>query len=302
MGNLRYIRHLGNQPRVSSDSTDVFVAPLPAMVPYRDVVKLYSVQNKEESYTYTIGKCLFPADFEASSAMDRWILCVVAEGRLRGMGRSMGRGDWLFVPASVPHVLRSYPGETPLYYWCTTNDPLLEPGMRTCGIFDAVMAGHIDRMDTLSQLFEEMIYRETEAVDRRLWFCSTMLRILACASGDTEAATEKVPVRLYERCISYVEYRQGKLTVEELADTYHVSRQYLHHVFLRYGGISPQKCILDTKMRAADKYLLTTDLSIAQIAEMMCYNNYNHFTQTYKKYFGILPSERRKQNANSKQD
>lgn len=294
MGSLRYIRHITGQPRVSAGSTEVFSEPSPT-VPYRDLVKLYSSREQNGAYTYTIGKCLFPADFEADATMERWMLAVVAEGRLRGLGRSMGPGDWLFVPASVPHVLRSYPGETPLYYWCTSNDPLLEPVMQACRLHGSVLAGRIGQPERITALFEQMIYREPGAVDRRVWFIGSMLQILACASGDPEEAVEKVPVRLYERCFSYIEFMQGKLTVGELADNYHVSRQYLHQVFLRYGGTSPQKCIMDAKMKAADKYLLTTDCSIARIAELMGYNNYNHFSQAYKKYFGLLPGERRKQ-------
>lgn len=259
-------------------------------------MKLFSLENKDASYTYTIGKCRFPSDFEVTAAIDRWIFFVVVGGRLRGMGRNMERGDWLFVPASTPHIITSGQGENPLYYWCTSNDPLPEQGMRAFGFSDRVLAGHMNRPETVSALFENTVYREIDAADRRMWFFGTVLRILACACGNGDSAIETVPLRLYERCVSYIAYCQGKVTVGELADKYHVSRQHLHHIFMRYGDISPQKCIMNAKMEAADKYLMTTDMSLAQISELMCYNNYNHFTQSYKKHFGILPSERRKQN------
>ena len=142
---------------------------------------------------------------------------------------------------------------------------------------------------------ERMIYRPHGSADYRVFFVGVFGQLLSYFSRDAAGAGEKLSVRLFERCLTYIEYRSGLLTVDELAKNYHVSRQYLYQIFRQNGGASPQTYIMEAKMKSADKFLLTTDYSITQIAEHLRYNNYNHFSQAYKRFYGILPRERRRQ-------
>ena len=48
-------------------------------------------------------------------------------------------------------------------------------------------------------------------------------------------------------------------------------------------------------MAKADRLLKIKDLSIEEIAEMTGYENIYHFSNTFKKHFGISPSSYRKQ-------
>ena len=59
--------------------------------------------------------------------------------------------------------------------------------------------------------------------------------------------------------------------------------------------MSPVEYILAVRMQSADKYLRSTNYSIAEIAELTGYSNYSHFSRAYTKYFSISPSDRRKQ-------
>ena len=52
---------------------------------------------------------------------------------------------------------------------------------------------------------------------------------------------------------------------------------------------------LAVDVQVADKYLTSTNYSIAEIAELTGYSNHGHFTRAYTKYYSISPSERRKQ-------
>lgn len=290
----KYIRHIHGSERVSSYGLDVF-SDEHTGEPYRDLVKLHRIIDDGSQYTYTLGKCLYPNGFESVSTMQRWMLVYLVRGQLRFRDRVLGQGDFVYIPSDISHILTSPKGEYPLYYWFTSNDMLLEPILRECGFDKDALVGHCEEEGRVAELFEQMIYRLHGETDFRIYFLGVFMQLLAYFSQNAAPTGEKVSVRLFERCVSYIEYRNGMLTVDELAAYYHITRQYLYHIFKQNGGASPQKYIMEAKMKTAEKLLLTTDYSITQIAEHLLYNNYNHFSQAYKKFYGILPRERRRQ-------
>ncbi|MGM9684337.1 MAG: helix-turn-helix transcriptional regulator [Eubacteriales bacterium] len=298
MAYLKYIRDIVGRGPVSSVSTDVFEDDTDGR-PYRDLIKAHHITETDDQYIYTIGKCLFPDNFEAVVTMERWILLIVAEGRMKIVDRWLEKGDFMFAPASIPHTLLSKDA-MPLYYWCTCDDVILNPIVRECGFGDYVHAGHCKDADHVFELFENVIYKMHGEFNARMYIAGVVTQLLSYFS-DTAASTEShMSFRLFERCVTYIEYRQGKVSVDELAAHYHISRQHLYNIFMKNGKASPQKYIMDAKMKAADKYLRTTDFSVAQISEMLMYNNYNHFSQAFKKYYGVLPGERRKNKGDRK--
>ena len=288
----KYIRHIHGSERVSSFGLDVF-SDAHTGEPYRDLIKLQRVMDDGSQYIYTLGKCLYPNRFESVSSMQRWMIVYLINGRFKFRDWVLEPGDFVYVPPDISHILTSPKGEEPLYYWFTSNDALLESVLLECGFGKDALIGHCEEKERVVELFEQMIYRLHGETDFRVYFLGVFAQLLAYFSQNAVPIGEKVSVRLFERCVSYIEYRSGKITVEELASMYHITRQYLYHIFKKNGGVSPQKYIMEARMKTADKFLLTTDYSITQIAEHLLYNNYNHFSQAYKKYYGILPRERR---------
>ena len=59
--------------------------------------------------------------------------------------------------------------------------------------------------------------------------------------------------------------------------------------------MSPVEYILSVRMQNADKYLRSTNYTVAEIAERIGYSNYSHFSRAFSKYFSISPKDRRKQ-------
>lgn len=71
---------------------------------------------------------------------------------------------------------------------------------------------------------------------------------------------------------------------------YHLNRLFMKHV-----GTSVHKYILNIRINEAKKLLLTTELSLANIAENVGFNSNTHFSSYFKQVIGISPLEFRKQ-------
>ncbi len=66
-------------------------------------------------------------------------------------------------------------------------------------------------------------------------------------------------------------------------------------------GCSPQEFLIHQRLTNAAELMRLTDLPIKTVAAQCGYHNQFHFSQAFKKYYGLPPQEWRKQN-HSKMD
>lgn len=83
------------------------------------------------------------------------------------------------------------------------------------------------------------------------------------------------------------------LTSEDLCLQFHCSRSHLYTIAEKAFGMSIMQYITKVKMNKAME-LLEKDNSVAEVAEMVGYNDYNYFCKVFTKAIGISPSKYRK--------
>lgn len=81
------------------------------------------------------------------------------------------------------------------------------------------------------------------------------------------------------------------ITNKELADMVGYHEYYLNKMFVSSTGISMHKYILNLRMHEAQRLILNTNLSLLQISEITGFNNYTHFSNYFKCYFGTPPGK-----------
>lgn len=87
---------------------------------------------------------------------------------------------------------------------------------------------------------------------------------------------------------------QNPPTINKLAIDVGVSATVLKESFKSIIGNTVYGYLLDYRMSIARKYLLDTNLTIAEIAEKSGYEHACHFTTAFKRKFGMVPSVYRK--------
>ncbi len=75
-----------------------------------------------------------------------------------------------------------------------------------------------------------------------------------------------------------------------------ISESYFQHIYSQLFGISYQKDVIQSRMEHAKTMLLTTTLSMEQIAELSGYNSPVHFYRQFKKMAGETPARFRRNN------
>lgn len=99
--------------------------------------------------------------------------------------------------------------------------------------------------------------------------------------------------QLVAKAVKYVEdnISRSDLSVEELAQEMGMSRVHLYKKLSALTGKSPIEFIRLLRLKRATQYLVESQLTIAEIAYRLGFNNPKYFSKYFKEEFGILPSE-----------
>lgn len=108
----------------------------------------------------------------------------------------------------------------------------------------------------------------------------------------TEYQSEQIEIirEIHEQLTEHMEQR---FTIEALSKQYLMNPTTLKSIFKSVYGNSIAAHIKEHRMERAAKLLLTTDLSIAEIAEQVGYDSQSRFTAAFKTFSGKLPKDYR---------
>ena len=65
-------------------------------------------------------------------------------------------------------------------------------------------------------------------------------------------------------------------------------------MFTEAYGMTPKAYLIFARVQEAKRYLETTDMTVAEIAADLAFNDIYHFSNTFKKHTGMSPAANRK--------
>lgn len=107
------------------------------------------------------------------------------------------------------------------------------------------------------------------------------------------------PEKQEERTITGItrylqEHLSDEMSLSVLAEEFHLNPQYISQLFKNEIGVNFLSYLTNIRMEKAKKLLLSTSLSVAEVAEKSGYGDYRVFTKVFKKSDGITPSQYRR--------
>lgn len=140
-----------------------------------------------------------------------------------------------------------------------------------------------ENISALNEKASDSLENMIELIQAVTSCCKTM----SPPNMDTEDTIAKIE--------KYVQSNLDKvLHCSEVADAVFMNQDYVTRIFKQKKGISLKEYIVREKMYSAETLLKTTTLPVGVIASKVGYDNFSHFSQVYKKEFGVSPSDHRK--------
>ena len=105
---------------------------------------------------------------------------------------------------------------------------------------------------------------------------------------DTSACSE-----ITKKAIEYIQrhYGEGSLGLDTVAESFGYTASYLSRIFKKETGVNVVDYINEIRILTAQKMLSEGERKVYEVAEEVGYNNYNHFSKTFKRITGVTPSQ-----------
>jgi len=119
--------------------------------------------------------------------------------------------------------------------------------------------------------------------------------LLLLLRGDTDRLLNYLDNQLLERlrpAFDYVEAQLGeKLSVSEISKRLNMSYTHFVKLFKKAVGMSFTEFVAVSRIKRAERLLLTGHLSIAEVVEAVGIANLGHFYQLFRRYNGCSPKQ-----------
>ncbi|WP_169083438.1 AraC family transcriptional regulator [Paenibacillus sp. PL91] len=225
-------------------------------------------------------------------------------------------GTFTFVLPYQVHELFTEPGSTLVLYNCMFSmDLLMEPGQET-GLMDLIAQNMLPPFIQLSgadnermkHLIEDM-YQEYTGQEpwRRTMLQVRLKEILACfdryrrkAAPSAEVLT---PISRSSASvwpiIHYIHrHYQDEIALSDLASRFSLSVSRISEVIKQTTGQTFVHFLHDLRLRHACSLLVSTDMSVAEIALEVGYGSYKTFSRIFRETKGVVPKDYRKTKLN----
>mgnify|MGYP001297132385 FL=1 len=140
-------------------------------------------------------------------------------------------------------------------------------------------------------IFEEL-NQCTNAEDVKHWFKEEIIGPIISIRKERNQSTHK---KILREIIEIVENEYDTdLTLEECAARLHYHPSYIWRIMKKEMGVTFSEYLSQYRLKIAKQWLEETDMTIAEIATRLRYNNAQNFIRYFKKLEGITPGRYRK--------
>lgn len=152
------------------------------------------------------------------------------------------------------------------------------------------------------KLCERMLYFTEHTTSSSLHLVGQLALFLdelmeSSANRKEQGEKKKHDYYIHEAVVYIQQNYQRELSVDEVANFCQLNRNYFSRRFKELIGSTPQEFLIQQRLTSAAELLRLTNLPIKNVADQCGYPNQLHFSQAFKKYYGVSPKEWRRQNS-----
>ena len=95
----------------------------------------------------------------------------------------------------------------------------------------------------------------------------------------------------YDRIKEYIEANYNTITLKSLAEHFGYSEKYMSRLISNYFGTSFQKLISSLRMKQGIYFLVSTNLTVEEIAHKLGFKQSANFYRMISNELGVTPSQ-----------
>ncbi len=139
-------------------------------------------------------------------------------------------------------------------------------------------------------LYERLLALQT-ASEIEEWFLSQIILPIIAIFRDRQDSQYHT---ISEKIVDMIQHNYDTdLTIEKCANELHYNANYLSSVFRKETGLSFSEYLTSHRFSMAKKWLSSSELTVKEIAEKLCYNNSQNFIRSFRKVESMTPGQYR---------
>ncbi len=231
-------------------------------------------------------------------------LLYIAAGKahffFQGVEQIVPAGNMVLYRPKEEQKYRYYGSDQTEVFWVHFTGNNVKNIMRQYGIADSAHVIYTGTSLEYKRIFTRMIeelqmckenYEELLVLLLRQLFILIQRRILSPPKTTNNFWESEI-----ELATTYFhEHYHTAISIESYASSRGMSTSWFIRGFKEYTGATPMQYILSIRITSAQSLLETTEYSVAEISQIVGYENPLYFSRIFKKQSGLSPSEYRKQ-------
>lgn len=219
--------------------------------------------------------------------------------QIRGKMHTVSRGGCVLYLPYEPQYYEYHLSDHADVYWihfsCSDSHPLLaQTGMNTGGIYE--VGSHSDYIRLFERIIQELQLKKEFFSESNTLRLQELLLLMARNRDRyrnldfyTYYPQVEEAIRRFHQC------PEENFTIKEYARENKLNYYRFIDSFTRITGMAPRQYIISIRMSKAKELLCNEAFSVADVAQLVGYENALYFSRIFKKTAGISPSEYRKQ-------
>ena len=240
----------------------------------------------------------------------------ICQHEIAGQKRTLRMGDFCIIPPGTPHtisvqdrsiivvmILSSEVIENvfknPTYY---KHNPLAEFFLQNIrySADNSYLMIHTGNDQEIKDLIIEMMlesvnkYREYDAI-LYAQFAIFFAKLIRYYESTIEIPSQNQQrTELAYDIIAYIQEHHNSITLNDVADHYNYTPEYTSRFVKKTTGKTFMELLTDSRMKHAVSLLKSTNLSVTDVAFQVGYENVENFIRTFRKKYGMTPTDYRK--------
>ncbi len=245
-----------------------------------------------------------PGESHVDRVCDYWVLILMLGGTLHfaedGMPVDLAAGEWYFQrpgrrqtgdgPSGAPHYYYLHflaeetepgpPGFAELAPGSYHRPPEALLTLPEHGTFDPAALAPL-----LRRLEEARALRPADPFARQAVFLEVLSQLSQCCA-ERLTGSAQLARQAMDHLTRHALEREG---LAALSARFHFSGDYLSKLIKRHYGLSPQQAVAQIRLGRAMELLVTTTLTVAQVAEAAGFGEVSVFHRAFRRATGLAP-------------
>ncbi len=148
-----------------------------------------------------------------------------------------------------------------------------------------------NELSEMDSILDNVLFQIDNATEIKMWQKQKTIEFINMIKVAKSSKFKKMLVDIEQFVKNNYQY---EITLKDVASVVYISPQYLSKIFRKEKGMPFVEWLNEYRIEKAKIMLISDDIKITNVANLVGYNDYKYFSSVFKKYTGLSPRDYRK--------